>query len=250
MSKKSQIKVQNISRFMVYILGHRPDEFGLVPDQEGFVRMKDLIWAMHEEEGWRFVNQGHIREVLLSDHRRLFKTEDNRIRSLERNWQLDLEHPCQDLPKLLFHPVRPRAHSQALEKGLSAESGKKSIILTGNREMAIRIGLRRAPKPVILEVSVEQARISRVDFFTFGDLYLAAHIPHQSIVGPPAALEPEISRKKGKSEASPPAPDFQPGTFVLDAERDPSPWRRDKARGKKRRGWKEEVRNRRRKGSR
>jgi putative RNA 2'-phosphotransferase len=34
-----------------YVLGRRPDEFGLVPDADGFVRLKDLLKALHEALG-------------------------------------------------------------------------------------------------------------------------------------------------------------------------------------------------------
>jgi len=40
---------------LTYILAYRPDEFGLVPSEEGFVRYKDLLKALHEEDGWRTV---------------------------------------------------------------------------------------------------------------------------------------------------------------------------------------------------
>ena len=30
------------AKFLTYILGIRPDEFGLVPDKEGYVKIKDL----------------------------------------------------------------------------------------------------------------------------------------------------------------------------------------------------------------
>ena len=34
---------------MAYVLGQRPDEFGLVPDEKGFVRVKDFVKAISEE---------------------------------------------------------------------------------------------------------------------------------------------------------------------------------------------------------
>ena len=78
MTKKSQIKIESLSRFMVYVLGHHPDEFGLVPDLDGFIKIKELLWAIHEEEGWRYVRQSHIREVLLSKERILFEVDCTR----------------------------------------------------------------------------------------------------------------------------------------------------------------------------
>ena len=229
---------------MVYVLGHHPDEFGLVPDLDGFIKIKELLWAIHEEEGWRYVRQSHIREVLLSKERVLFEADENRIKTRERRWELDLKKPCYDLPKILYYPIRQRAHPHILEKGVTAISGE-NLILTSTREMALRIGLRRDQKPVIIEVSVDQARKSSIDFFNFGDLFLVERIPLNAILGPPLSKELQKPKTKEIKEEPPPVPDFQPGTFILDATRDPAPWRKDK--GKKQKGWKEEVRKRRRK---
>ena len=40
MSRVNELKKQ--AKFLAYILGVHPDEFGLVPDKEGFVKIKDL----------------------------------------------------------------------------------------------------------------------------------------------------------------------------------------------------------------
>ena len=61
---------EQLLKLMTYVLERHPDEFGLVPDDDGFVRMKDLIKAITEEVGWGFVRQSHINEVLITfrDH--------------------------------------------------------------------------------------------------------------------------------------------------------------------------------------
>jgi len=244
LSKKSQIRIEGLSRLMVYMLGHRPDEFGLVPDKEGFIKLKELLWAIHEEEGWRYVGPGHIREVLLSGDRTLFEADEKRIKARDRRWELDLKHPIHDLPKLLFHPIRPRAHLPVMERGLDTSPGEH-LTLTAAREMALRIGLRRDQKPVILEISVDRARRTGTNFFTFGNLFLTEKIPSNAILGPPVSRESEKSPRKELKEEPLPVPDFQPGSFILDASRDPAPWRKDK--GQRPRGWKEEARKMRRK---
>ena len=48
MAEKHLRKVEILSRLMSYILGNRPDEFGLVPDREGYVGMKEFLQAIHE----------------------------------------------------------------------------------------------------------------------------------------------------------------------------------------------------------
>ncbi len=236
MSKKNQIRTHNLARFMLYVLGHRPDEFGLVPDSEGFVTYKEFLWAVHEEPGWGYVRKGHINEVLFGEDKALFQPEENGIRALDRRWRLDLEIPSQFPPKILFVAVRRRAHSVVMEKGLAAMEGKY-VVLSSARDMAERIGERRDQKPVVLEISAASAQEVGVPFYAFGNLFLTDHVPARFINGPP------VSKKDGKTperEREQRGPDFEAGTFVLDLNRDPDPSRRPK--GKKQKGWKEEAR--------
>ena len=43
---------KQLSKFISYMLGRKPAEFGLVPDQDGFVKIKEFIKArMNNHEG-------------------------------------------------------------------------------------------------------------------------------------------------------------------------------------------------------
>ena len=231
---------------LVYILGHRPDEFGLVPDSEGFIPYKELLQAIHEEEGWRYVRRSHINEVLLGGDRSLFESEDERIRSAEQRWELDLHTPARFIPKILFTAVRRKAHPVVMEKGLRA-ARNRYLTLTPVREMALRIGRRRDKEPVLLEILSDADREGRALFFSFGDLFLSPQIPPRFIAGPPV---PKEILERGKEKVKPTEktakdlPFPTPGTFTLDPSRDPDPYR--KAKGKKKKGWKEAAKKMRR----
>jgi putative RNA 2'-phosphotransferase len=246
-SKRNQIKTHNLARFMLYILGHNPDEFGVVPDSEGFVTYKEFLWAVHEEPGWGYVRKGHINEVLLGKDQALFQPEEDRIRALDRRWTLDLENPTPSPPKILFVAVRRKAHPVVMENGFTAVEGRH-LVLSPDREMAVRIGRRRDQKPVVLEIMAASAREAGISFFPFGHLYLTDQIPPRFINGPPVSKEdvriPERKREKTPERRA----DFEAGTFVLDLDRDPDRSRR--AKGKKRKGWKEEARKTRRRKTR
>lgn len=245
MSKKNRIRTDNLSRFLVYVLGHRPDEFGLVPEEGGFVTYKELLWALHEEPGWRYVRQTDINEVLVGKDRALFQTEDNTVRVLKRRWDLDVENPSPTLSKILYIAVRRKAHPVVMEKGLIPPAGR-NLLLSPDREMALRVGRRRDPSPVLLEVMAAAAQNEGIAFYTFGHSYLSRkEIPARFISGPPVStVEVKPPREeKGKREEK--APDFDAGVFVLDPDRDPDTFRRTK--GKKKKSWKEEARKKRRK---
>jgi putative RNA 2'-phosphotransferase len=247
LGKNHQFKVRDLSRLLVYLLGRRPDEFGLLPDKEGFVRYKELLKALHEESGWRYVRRSHINEVLLSEDRPLFQADADRIRSVERRWDWNLENPAPEIPKLLFTPVRLKAHPVVMEKGLQRRP-ENPLILTPDKEMAQRIGTRRDAKPVLVEVAAYEAAQEGFPFYSFGSLFLSRHIPAKFLLGPPVAEELQEARQAKQSKKPPPRqlPHKEAaGSFSLDLARDPDPRRRPK--GRKRKGWKEEARKLRRK---
>jgi len=236
------MKLDKLSRMMVYMLGRRPDEFGLVPDREGFVTYKELLRAYLEESGWQYVRRSHINEVLVGKDRSLYQPEENRIRVLERHWRLDCENPLEFLPKILFTPIRRKAHPVAMEKGLKAPEGRY-LILSSDKHMAMRIGRRRDQRPVLLEIMPSSAQGRPVFFYSFGTLFLTRQVPAKFISGPPvskALLESLREKEAGRDIVEPEPVDFAAGTFSLDMSRDPDLMRR--AKGKKQKGWKEEAR--------
>ncbi len=239
MRKRSRIKIEDLSRFLVYILVYKPHEFGLVPGPDGFFLFKELLQAIHEEPGWGYVRQGHINEVLMGKDRNLFQFEEKRIRPSDRGWNLDLEIPARSLPKTLFTGIRRKAHPLVMDKGLLAAKDRYHVF-SPEREMALRIGKRRDQRPVILEIMANTACKEGVLFYSFGDLFLAPEIPVRYIAGPPLPKAVVKAKEKRSKESPEVTPDFRAGTFLLRGDMDMDGSR--KRRGKKKKGWKEEAR--------
>lgn len=250
MSKKTQIKLDSIVKLLNYILGYRPDEFGLVPDPDGYVPVKELLKVIHEEENYGYVRESHIREILLGPDRFSFELADHRIRSLDRQWDPDLSTHCLDLPAILFTPIRRRAHAHVMEKGLSA-GNNKYILLTPEKDFAERVGRRTDPEPVLLEILANEAGRAGNPFSAFGELFLVKEIPVRFIAGPPVpkevieqhtlAEQQKIQKEKFVRRQL----GFEAGTFVLRPPKDPAT-KEQRVKGKKAKSWKEEVRGMRR----
>lgn len=236
MANKHIRKVGSLSRLMNYILGTKPDEFGLVPDNEGYVSLKELLKAIHEEPGMGYVRESHLREVLVHDRDGPLEIEGKKIRSTRRTFPLAMkERAIFTTPKILFKGVKRKAYPFVFKKGLLPGSGDY-VVLTTSRDFASRIARRADQNPVILEVRARAAHERGIAFHPFGDnLFVADAVPAQFISGPPLPKEPPP-----KVEPPRKAKDFAPGSFIMEAERDPDLIRQKKAR--KRIGWKEEVR--------
>jgi len=238
MSKKDLFKLEALKRLLIYILGKNPDEFGLVPDKEGFIKIKELLQAIHEEPEFGFVRESHISQLLIWNEKELFEINGKKIRAKETKWDFNFETSAYDIPKILYTCVRRKAYPFILEKGLMS-SPDSYIVLSSSEDMALRIGKRKDQKPVLLRIKVHEALNNGILFFKFGKLYLSKWISQQYIIGPPideGKTEKKSKDKKDKMEKKKIKEAFSAGTFVM---RDP---KEKKGKGKKKRGWKEKIR--------
>lgn len=218
MSTKGSPK--QLAKFFNYVLGRRPDEFGLVTDREGFVKIKDLIKATNEEEGLKYVRRSHINDIMvtLPDHG--LEVADNMIRAQNREL-LPKQSFALDPPKLLYTCVRKKAYPHVLEKGIRP-TGFSRIILSSSPNMAERMGRRSDHAAVLLTVQVSQAEDKGVVFFQAGEsIFMAEHIPSGCFSGPPLPKELPDARKADKPKAEP--TQTMAGSFLLDLDKKDNP---------------------------
>ena len=215
MSKQRSAK--QLAKFLDYILSRRPDEFGLVADEDGFFKIKELLKAINEEEGFRHVRRAQLDEILITLPDHPFETADKLIRSKIRD-RLPQRSVALDAPKLLFTCVRPKAYPHVSIKGIRPTSFSH-IILSSDTQMAERSGKRFDQTPVLLHVNVQQSEIQGVVFLRAGEtLYIADSIPEGCFTGPALPKEKPVSKQTKKLEISQ-APQT-PGTFFIEMDED------------------------------
>jgi putative RNA 2'-phosphotransferase len=242
MDQKKEIK--KYAKFLAYILGYRPDEFGLVPDRNGFVKIKEFLKAITEESGWKFFRRSNIDEILITLIDPPIEIVGNAIRSKNREHlkeRLFLEHP----PRILYTAIRQRAYPSSIERGIRP-MGRAHVILASEKEMAQRIGKRVDRQPTILTVNTFAAIQNGSLFFQCGEnLFLSRYIAPDCFTGPPLPKEPGETVKK--EAVRPRQRDKTPGSFFPETQVDSM----EKARIKKQRrrrkiGWKEQRKRMRR----
>lgn len=244
---KSRKSPDKLAKFLSYLLGRRPDEVGLIPDPEGWVDIKELLQAMNEEEGWRYVRRGSLDEVLLCVPSPPVEISDKRIRAVQRD-RLPGKQYAESPGKLLYTGITRKSHPSVTEKGIFP-TRHPHITLSNEKSIAKRIARRREPSPVILTVNVDLAAAAGSVFYQAGEsLFITDFIAPGCFTGPPLPnLKPETRKKKVPPEPEKPK---TPGSFVLDLtkgpadkkERDPAragSWKRDKKRirREKKKGW-------------
>jgi putative RNA 2'-phosphotransferase len=220
-------QLQELGKLIEYILLYRPDEFGLFLDDDGSLPIKELMWAFHEEEGWKHIRLGHLKELAYSQFESSFTLEENCIKPKQPREQI-----CSTTvpPRLLFHAARRKAYLVILKHGLKP-AGRPYVPLATTEEAALRIGRRRDPKPILLTVQAAQAHDKGQVFYLCGKfLYLVKTLPPSFLSGPPvreSSKPAKVSRPKVAEPRKVDVPEMV-GSFLLDPARDPDPMRRER----------------------
>jgi len=206
-------QIKQLAKFLDYILARSPYEFGLVPDENGYFRIKDLLKVFSEEQGWKHVRQSHLNEIMISLPNAPVEITGDRIRSTCRNHP-GFANPAGHLPKLLYTCVRRKAYPFVLDKGISPMGSRDHVILTPDADMAVRIGRRIDPDPVLLTIQTAMCQNQGICFQQAAELiFLTRTIPSACFTGPPLTrFRPE---EKKKEPVQAPVSDHLPGSFFI-----------------------------------
>lgn len=220
-------QLQELGKIIEYILLYRPDEFGLFLDEDGSLPIKELIWALHEEEGWKHIRLSHLKELVCSQFEPAFTLQGNYIKAKEPRERISSTTAP---PRLLFYAAKRKAYPVILKHGLKT-AGRPYVPLATTEEIALRIGKRRDPKPILLTIHAARAHEKGEVFSLCGELlYLVKALPPPFLSGPPLrepAKGARISRPKAPESRKVAVPEMT-GSFLLDPARDPDPMRRER----------------------
>jgi putative RNA 2'-phosphotransferase len=242
-------EIRKLAKFLDYVLGRRPDEFGLLPDEQGYVKIKTLLQSLHEDSDWRHVRQGHLQALMLLQQPVVIEMESDLIRARHRD-RLPTPQPPSEMPKILYSAVRRRAYPVVVEKGIRP-GGTPYILLSPDEETARRLGRRMDNDPVVIKIHVAQCRSAGTIFLRYGErLHLADVIPAQGLSGPALPKEkasPAPSKKPPRAMENTKTPgSFYPDPALIENPGVPrrrkreAEWKQDRrrARKEKERQWK------------
>ena len=221
-------ELKRLEKILFAMLGRQPDAFGIVLDKGGWVSIKELHQALMKESGVSHITQRGLTQFFSLYRPEKFEWQENYVRV-----KLELQSPDLTIykeatpPELLYVSIRPKAHAHVIARGLQTSKNKKWIVLSTEKEMALRIGRRRDKDPVIAEVMALKSNKAGVVFRRAGKvLYLVEGLDPQWMNIPPLPpvrekdkhREPKSSKAKpgGKKIPKGIAPSLeQIGAFVL-----------------------------------
>jgi putative RNA 2'-phosphotransferase len=195
-------ELESLSKTLAYMLGRRPDEFGLVLEAGGWVRIKELLQALHEEPGCGRARREDLERLEALEMTRRLEVNADRIRCLEPPAPELRDEAAGLLPSSLYVAIPARIHAQVWEQGVKPLPGR-DLVLARRPEMARRLGKRRAKDPILVTVQTPPAVRKGLVFQAYGEeLFLVAGaIPREflQLPGPPPDTALALAPAKPKT---------------------------------------------------
>ena len=171
--------IQKTSKFLSYVLRHRPDEIGITLDAQGWVAIADLLKNANAH-GKQLTESSVLEAVRTSDKQRFAISSDGlQIRANQgHSVKIDLALPQTMPPTILFHGTASRFIASIMVQGLIAGS-RHHVHLSATQDTARTVGARHG-MPVILEVKAKEMHEAGFPFFlSENGVWLTEAVPPQ-----------------------------------------------------------------------
>ncbi len=182
MNKKQTVKT---SKFLSYVLRHRPDEIGITLDENGWVDLEQLIDAANAK-GHQITREQIARAVEQNDKKRFSISDDGRrIRARQgHSIAVDLGLEPTTPPAVLYHGTAQRNLGGIRLRGL-IKARRQYVHLSPDPQTATRVGARHG-QPVVLTIKAAAMHESGIKFFlSENGVWLVESAPPQFIEFPP-----------------------------------------------------------------
>lgn len=178
MSKKNT----DISKFLSYVLRHKPEAIGLSLDNEGWAIISDLILCS-VKEGYTLDNN-LLRNIVDSSDKKRFTISDDglRIRAAQGHstQQVNIAYTEKKPPDILYHGTASRFISAIREQGLIPLS-RQYVHLSPDEDTAIQVGQRHG-KPLVLKIKALNMYEQGFKFFQADNgVWLTYTVPYRFI---------------------------------------------------------------------
>ena len=172
---------KHISKFLSYVLRHKPEEIDLTLDQNGWADLNELLAKMAGE--FKGINIETIVEVVESNDKQRFalnedqtKIRANQGHSIEVDVELEQAVP----PSVLYHGTVAKFIASIKQDGLQKRN-RQHVHLSATVDTAIIVGTRRG-EAIILEIAAYQMHTDGFQFFlSKNGVWLTDQIPSKYI---------------------------------------------------------------------
>jgi putative RNA 2'-phosphotransferase len=166
-----------LSKFLSFVLRHKPESIGLPMDKQGWVSVTDLM-EKAKAAGQPFTQQDLEEVVVNNDKQRFaFSPDGFRLRAVQgHSLDIDLGLSPKIPPEILFHGTAAHCVETIFREGIQKRR-RQFVHLSVDKETARGVGQRHG-NPVIIQVEAGKlARAGHVFYLSENGIWLTGFIP-------------------------------------------------------------------------
>ena len=166
---------ERISRFLTYLLRHRPKEYPLVFDRRGFAEWRDVVALVQER--YDEVTEQDIRAVVNDSQKKRFELEGGKVRATYgHSFPVDMGQEAAAPPAQLYYGAARDLAQSMLRYGLRPRD-RQYVHLSATSEEAESVARRHDPLPAVIIVDAQAAHADGIRFYQSGPLFLVENVP-------------------------------------------------------------------------
>jgi putative RNA 2'-phosphotransferase len=170
-----------LSRFLSYVLRHKPAAIGLTMAKDGWVDVEELLLKMNQNG--KSITLATLRTIVQQDdkQRYSFNEDQTRIRANQgHSIEIDLKLEPLQPPEYLYHGTTGRNLDSIQQKGLLKQQ-RHHVHLSENSDTAKKVGARYG-KPIILVIrAADMAKAGHVFYRSENHVWLTDTVPPEFI---------------------------------------------------------------------
>lgn len=172
------------SKFLSFVLRHRPDKIGLELDENGWASTADLLEKLHSNGHHWDLEQ--LKSIVENNNKKRFAFSEDfqRIRANQgHSVEIDLDLKPTAPPEILFHGTAIQ-HLPSIKKQGLTKAKRHHVHLSSEEGTAIQVGGRHG-KPVVLKVKAGDMQGNGHAFYcSENGVWLTDSVPPEFLVFP------------------------------------------------------------------
>lgn len=168
-----------LSKTIAHALRHKPEDYGLRLDAEGWVSIDELLNALRRRRSaWKQISIADLEKIMAESEKQRFEVRRDKIRAFYGHSIAEkIEKQSAIPPEYLYHGTTAQAANAIRREGLRSMK-RQYVHLSTDERTARLVALRRTAHPVILRVSAREAHQQGIHFYPGNeDIWLADPIP-------------------------------------------------------------------------
>ena len=175
------MSLKDVSKYMSFILRHKPDAIGITLDEHGWANVDELIAGIAKDNEF---NMEILEEIVRTDEKQRYSFNEDKslIRANQGHSILvDVELEEKEPPELLWHGTGEKYVASIDVQGLIPKS-RLYVHLSKDEDTAVKVGKRHG-KPVLYHVKAKQMYGDGYKFYLSANgVWLTKEVPVKYLV--------------------------------------------------------------------